>query len=137
VSGQKPSTLPWWVSTIALAGAALLTLGGILALVNPAMLVGRAAEIDAAARVYAGYLVSRNLAVAAMLLGAWIIRARAVLSGALLLTAIIQFLDVGLDCAEGRWAMVPGIAVLGILFLLAAVRTLGTPLWRIDSWRNP
>jgi hypothetical protein len=95
VSGQKHSTLPWWVSTIALAGAALLTLGGILALVNPAMLVGRAAEIDAAARVYAGYLVSRNLAVAAML-GAWIIRARAVLSGALLLTAMIQFLDVRL-----------------------------------------
>jgi hypothetical protein len=71
----RHSVLPWWLCAIVVAGAVLMILGGIIALVNPAMLVAKGEEINGAARVYAGYLVPRNLAIAAMLLGALIVRA--------------------------------------------------------------
>ncbi|HWZ52338.1 MAG TPA: hypothetical protein VNW54_12830 [Granulicella sp.] len=35
----RRAALPWWVSTVAVVGALLMGLGGIIALVKPAMLV--------------------------------------------------------------------------------------------------
>jgi hypothetical protein len=48
----------------------------------------------------------------------------------MVLTALIQILDAGIDCIEGRWTLVlvPGVAVLGIAFLFGATRTSGNPL---------
>jgi hypothetical protein len=53
----------------------------------------------------------------------------------LLLTAFIQLMDAGIDGVEGRWAIAPGVLVLGILFLLTARRISGFPFWRIEAWK--
>jgi hypothetical protein len=110
--------------------------GAVIALIHPAMLISAGAEINAAARVYAGYLVSRNLALAAMLLGMLAVRARGVLGSLMLLTACMQLLDAGMDCLEGRWALVPGVLVFAIVFLIGAARLSGQAFWKPAAWRD-
>ena len=109
------SNKPWWLPVIVAVGGGLMILGAVIALLNPAMLLSKGAEINGAVRVYAGYLVSRNLA-----LGALVRRARGALSVLMLLAGVIQILDAVIDGAEGRWVLVPGVAVLGIAFLFGA-----------------
>ena len=121
---------PRWVIATVMAGALLLGAGGIIALVRPEMLISPQAEMNSAARVYAGYLVSRNLALAIMLLAALGTGARQALSGLLALAALVQFIDMVLDAAEGRIALVPGVIALGVLFSLAAARMCGRPFWK-------
>jgi hypothetical protein len=75
-----------------IVGALLMAAGGIIALLKPAMLVSPDDQINRAAHVYAGYLVSRNLALAVMLLVALVMPARRMLSCLMVLTAIIQLL---------------------------------------------
>jgi hypothetical protein len=118
---EHKSTTPWWVCLIVVIGSVLLIAGGIIALVNPAMLVGRGEEINTAARVYAGYVVSRDIAIGGMLLGSLIVRARSALNAMMMLTALVQVVDVGIDCMEGRWSLVPGVLVLGVAFLFATI----------------
>ena len=132
-----PSALPWWVPFVVIACAFLLTAGAIVALVNPAMLVGPGENINGAVRVYAGYLVSRNLSVAVMLVGTLIIRARRALGFVLVLTALIQAMDAGIDCLEQRWALVPGVLIIGFLLLLSASRVSQSGFWKPDFWRDP
>ena len=50
------------------------------------------------------------------------------------LTAFIQIADAGLDCVEGRWPIVPGVLVLGLLFFLAAARLSGYLFWKAKAW---
>lgn len=126
----------WWVTAIVIFGAALMAAGGAIALIHPAMLVSPTAEINGATHVYAGYLVSRNLALAAMLLAMLGMRARKILGGLMVLTAIIQFLDAGMDLLEGRWAIVPGVLVFGTLFLFGAARLSGGAFWKAGAWRS-
>jgi hypothetical protein len=129
----ETSALPWWLYLIVITGALLLAAGGIIALIHPALLVPPGEEINGAVRIYAGYMVSRNLAIAVMLLGALSLRARGALSTLMVLVAFIQFLDAGINCFEGRWTLVPGVAVIGIAFLFGATRTAAHPLWEIGS----
>jgi hypothetical protein len=35
---------------------------------------------------------------------------------------------------EGRWIIVPGVVVFGLLFLLASARLCGHPFWRREAW---
>ncbi len=133
----ETSALPWWLHLIVITGALLMAAGGIIALIHPAMLVPPGEEINGAVRIYAGYMASRNLAIAVMLLGALSLRARGVLSTLMVLLTFIQFLDVGIDCFEGRWTLTPIVAVLGIAFLIGAKRAAAHPLWEIASWRYP
>ncbi len=72
----RHSTLPLWLPVTVIIGALLMAAGGFIALVHPAMLAPPGEEINGAVRVYAGYLVSRNLAIAIMLLGTLSIGAR-------------------------------------------------------------
>jgi hypothetical protein len=130
------ASLPGWVVASVIAGALLMGAGAAIALVRPAMLVAPKAEITDAVRVYAGYLVSRNLALALMLIAMLAIRARRVLSGLMLLTAFIQFIDAGMDVLEGRWAIVPGVLIFAIVFFLGAARLNGRPLWKVAAWRD-
>lgn len=116
--------LPWWVYAIVIVCALLMATGAIMALVNPAMLADSDEKIGPAVRVYANYLVSRNLAIAIMLLGALIIGARRLLATSMVLTVLIQFLDAGIDCFEERWTLVPGVLVLVVLLLVGAHRVL-------------
>ncbi len=61
-------------------------------------------------------------------------RSRA-LAQIVLLTALIQVVDAGMDCVEGRWPIVPGVLELVLLFFFAAARLNGHPFWRANPWR--
>jgi hypothetical protein len=111
-----------WVKIVALIGSLLLGAGAAIAYANPGMLLSPHAQVSEGVRVYAGYLVSRNAALALGLLGAVLFRLRTLLGNMLLLIGSVQIFDACIDAVEGRWTLVPGVTVLGILFLLAAVR---------------
>jgi hypothetical protein len=130
-SGTK---LPLWVQAVVVLGVALMAMGAVIALVHPGMLVAPGEEINGAVRVYAGYLVSRNFALAAFLLLSLGLRARGMLNSLVLLTACIQILDAGIDSFEGRWAIMPGVLVFGVMFLLVSARLCGYPFWRAAAW---
>jgi hypothetical protein len=127
------TAFPWWLQTIVLLGALLMGAGAVIALLNPAMLVSPHDEINAAVHVYAGYLFSRNAALAILLVGSMIFRAKGTLNTLILLTAFVQFLDAAVDCMEGRWVLVPGVLIFGLLFLLASARLSGHPFWRKEA----
>jgi hypothetical protein len=130
------ASLPWWVSGSVVVGALLMAAGGLIALIHPAMLVSPGAEINGAVRVYAGYLVSRNLALAIMLLVMLGLRTRGALSNLMVLTAFIQLLDAGMDFREGRWTLVPGVILFAVVFFLGAARLSGQPFWKLAAWRD-
>ena len=134
LSGGAP--LPWWLRTIIVLGALLIAMGAIIALVRPVMLVSPHDEIDGAVHIYAGYFASRNLGLAVMLLAAMTLRARSALNTLMLLTALIQVLDAGIDCFEGRWLIVPGVAVLGLMFFAGSTWLSGHPFWRVAAWKQ-
>jgi hypothetical protein len=48
---------------------------------------------------------------------------------------VIQLLDIGMDFAEGRWAVVPGVVILGALFFAASARISGYPFWKAEAWK--
>lgn len=135
-SSARPA-LPWWVLTIVIVCALLMATGAIMALVNPAMLADSDEKINGAVRVYAGYLVSRNLAIAAMLLGTLIAGARRPLGAMMVLAALVQFMDAVIDCFEARWTLVPGVLVLVLLLLIAASRVSQQRLLKVGFWRDP
>jgi hypothetical protein len=136
-SASSPATpLPWWLQTVVILGALLMAAGGIIALVKPAMLVSPGEQINQATRVYAGYMVSRNLALAAMLLIMLGIRARGVLRSLMVLTAFIQLLDAGMDVIEGRWAIVPGVVVYAAVFFIGAAWLSEQRVWKAAAWRG-
>lgn len=114
--------LSGWLIAAVVLGALLMAAGAAIALKDPAMLIGPHVEVNEGVRVYADYLVSRNLALAGMLIAALSMRALSALRTLVLLTAVIQLLDVCMDAMQGRWAIVPGVFVFGIIFLLVALR---------------
>jgi len=130
------AALPWWLRTIVVLGALLMATGAIIALLHPALLVSPHDEINGAVRIYAGYLTSRNLGIAIMLLLAMGLRANGALNTLMLLTAFIQVLDIGIDCVEGRWAVIPGVTVLAVMFFAGSARLSGFPFWRMGAWKQ-
>jgi len=134
LSRRKPS-IPSWVRIVVVIGALLMATGGVIALVNPAMLVSPGAQINGAAHIYAGYLASRNLCLGIMLLALMVIGATRALGNLMVLTAFIQIVDAGIDCIEGRWPIVPGVLIFGLIFFLGAARLSGYPFWKADAWR--
>jgi len=134
VSRDKRS-IPSWVRIAVVIGALLMATGGVIAMINPAMLVSPGDQINGAAHIYAGYLASRNLCLALMLLAVMAIRANNALSNLMVLTAFIQVVDAGIDCVEGRWPVVPGVLVFGLVFFLGAARLSGHPFWKVQAWR--
>ncbi|HEY6490942.1 MAG: hypothetical protein WCC26_13945 [Terracidiphilus sp.] len=132
---QKTSErVPWWIQLIVIVGALLSAAGAIIALVNPAMLVGSQAEINSAAHVFASYFAARNLALACILLALFGLGARRALGQILALVGVIQLIDTVMDCLEGRWAVAPGVLILGLLFLLAATKLCRRSLWNRQAW---
>ena len=94
--------------------------GATIALLRPLLLATRHDELNEAVRLYAGYFAARNLGIGILLLAALSVRARAMLKSLLVLTAVIQFFDAIIDCVEGRWAVLPGVIILGLAFCCAA-----------------
>jgi hypothetical protein len=134
VAQPATSPFPWWLQTIVLIGAILMAAGALIALINPAMLVSPHDEINAAVHIYAGYLFSRNAALAILLVASMLFRSKGTLNTLILLTAFIQLLDAAVDCMESRWAIAPGVVVFAVLFLLASARLTGHPFWRKEAW---
>lgn len=128
--------LPWWLRTIVVVGALLMATGAVVALLHPAMLVSPRDEINGAVHIYAGYFASRNLGLAIMLVAVMSLRARGMLNTLMLLTALTQLLDAGIDCLEGRWVVVPGVVVIGLLFFVGAARLSRYPFWRPGAWKQ-
>lgn len=131
-----PTPLPLWVIVTVTVGSFLMIAGAYLALFQPQMLLSPHQQITQGVHVYAGYLVSRNLALGVLLLVLLSLRARAALSTLMVLYAFIQLLDVCNDGFEGRWSIVPGILILGVLFLIGAARIAGHPFWSAKAWRQ-
>lgn len=136
IADAAKSPFPRWLPLIVVPGALLLAAGAIIALVNPAMLASPGIEINGAVHVYAGYLVARNLALALLLLVTLSMGARRPLSTLMVLTAAIQILDAVMDAVEGRWPLIPGVLVIGALFLFGAARITGSAIWKANAWRD-
>ncbi len=136
IEAPTQAGLPKWLPLIVVPGALLLAAGAIIALVNPAMLASPGIDINGAVHVYAGYLVARNLALAILLLVTLGMGLRRALSTLMVLTAVIQVLDAAMDIVEGRWPLIPGVLVIGALFLFGAARITGSPVWRAAAWRD-
>jgi hypothetical protein len=130
----RDSAIPFWSKLIVIIGAFLIAMGGVLALAHPASLVSSHVEINDAVRVYAGYLVSRNLAMAFLLIALLTLHAKRSLSQLMVLVALIQFLDACIDCWEGRWMLVPGVLLICVLFLIGAMQLSGHRPWSKDAW---
>lgn len=133
---QANQPIEWWLSAIVILGAALIAMGAIIALVHPAMLVSPHDDINGAVHIYAGYLAARNLALAFMLVALLLIGARRALGNLMVLVALIQILDACMDVAEVRWAIVPGVSIFGLVFLIGAARLCGFPFWRLAAWKQ-
>ena len=130
-------TIPLWLGAVVVLGAALTATGAVIALVHPIMLVSPHDEINGAVRIYAGYLVARNLAIAIMLLALLIVGARRALGNLMVLVGFIQLLDACMDVAEGRWTIAPGVLVFGLICRFAAARLCdGFPFWKLEAWRR-
>jgi hypothetical protein len=115
-------------------GIVLLAAGAIIALAHPILLVSPQDQINQSTRVFAGYLASRNMALALMLLATLLLRARKTLNILVLLTALIQLFDIGMEFAEGRWPVAPGVAILAALFFAASAKISGYPFWKKEAW---
>jgi Domain of unknown function (DUF4267) len=115
-------------------GAVLLAVGAAIALLRPAMLVSPYDAITPAVRTFADYFAVRNLAMALLLFALLIVGLRRALGNVLVLVATVQLLDALTDCVEGRWMLVPGVTILGFLFLFAATRLCGAPFWQRSAW---
>ena len=132
---EKTQAFPWWLNVIVVLGALLMATGGFIALLQPSRLVSPHDEINGAVHIYAGYFASRALVLSIMLLVALLFRAKGLLNSLMLLTAFVQLMDLGIDWHEGRWSVIPGVVVVGILFFVVAAKLSGYPFWRGAVWR--
>jgi hypothetical protein len=86
--------------------------------------------MNQAAYTYAGCLISRDLALAVMLLATLALRARHVLAGLMVLTALTQLIDAVVDATSGRASLLPILLVFVAAFLIGAARLSGQALWK-------
>lgn len=132
---QSVVHIPLWVSIVVIIGALLTAAGAIISKVDPTLLTNGSPMTDAA-RVYADYMFARNLPLAVMLLFLLAVRARRMLAGFMVLTALIQLVDVIDDLARGAFVLVPGLLVFAIVFLIGAWQLFGQAFWHVDAWRD-
>ncbi len=127
--------IPLWVAIVVILGALLTATGAVISKVDPTLLTN-GSPMTEAARVYADYMFARNLPLALMLLFLLAVRARRMLAGFMVLTALIQFVDVINDLARGAFVLVPGLLVFAIVFLIGAWQLFGQAFWHVDAWRE-
>ena len=132
---QSVVHIPLWVSIVVIIGALLTATGAIISKVDPTLLTNGSPMTDAA-RVYADYLFARNLPLAIMLLFLLAVKARRMLAGFMVLTALIQLVDVINDLARGAFLLVPGLLIFAAVFLIGAWQLFGQAIWHVDAWRE-
>lgn len=141
VQAGNHSTLPplsrisLWVSIVVILGAVLTIVGAVISKVDPALLTNGSSVTDAA-RVYADYTFSRNLSLAILLIFLLVTSSRRMLAGFMVLTALIQIIDVFNDLSRGDFLLVPGLLVFAIVFLFGASSLFKQALWRVDAWHE-
>jgi hypothetical protein len=135
-AGEANQPLARWIRLLVIVGAFLMALGSVLALVQPAMLVGKTDAINGAVHIFAGYFAVRNFVLALMILALLAVSALRALGNFMVLVGFVQLLDVCLDVAEGRWAIAGGVLVFGLLLLVGGARLCGYPFWRIEAWKR-
>lgn len=116
-------TLPWWLTVIVIIGALLTATGAVLAI------FASGEHLNAAGHNYADYFITRNLAVAVMLLVTLALRARRVLAALMILTALIQFLDAVTAIATARLGLVPIDLIFAAVFTFGAACLSGSRPW--------
>ena len=132
---QSVVHIPLWVSIVVILGALLTAAGAVISKVDPTLLTNGSPMTDAA-WVYADYMFARNLPLAVLLLLLLAVRARRMLAGFMVLTALIQLVDVINDLVRGAFVLVPGLLVLAIVFLIGAWQLFGQAVWHVDAWRE-
>src|SRR5258708_19694841 len=113
---QSVVPIPPWVSIVVILGALLTATGAIISKVDPTILTNGSSMTDAA-RVYADYMFARNLPLAVMLLLLLAARARRMLAGFIVLTALIQFVGIIDDLAGGAFLLFPLLLLFPLFFL--------------------
>jgi hypothetical protein len=134
ISRLRLLAVPVWANVVVVIYAILMAAGGMIAMVKPALLLAPQAQINDAVRIYAGYLTARNLTLAVMMLVLLVVGARRALGNLVAVVGFIQIMDFGVDCAEARWTVAPGVLVLGILLLVTASRISGSAFWHRAAW---
>lgn len=132
---EQVGSMPWWIAAIVIAGAALAASGAVISRAAPTMLTG-GAPMSAAASVYADYFFARNLPLAAMLIILLCLRARQALAGVMVLTALIQLMDVVNDLTRGQLLFVPGLLVFALAFAGTAAWLLRRPAGQAGARRE-
>jgi hypothetical protein len=127
--------IPLWISIVVILGSLLTATGAVISKVDPTLLTNGSTMTDAA-RVYADYMFARNLPLALMLLFLLAVRARRMLAGFMVLTALIQLVDMINDVARGAVVLVPGLLVFAIVFLIGAWQLFGEAFWHLDARRE-
>ena len=133
---QSVARFPLWVSIVVILGALLTLTSAVISKVDPTLLTN-GNPITASARIYADYMFARDLALAVMLLLLLVVRARRILAGFMVLTVLIQCVDIVDDLFRGAFLLLlPVVFVFAIVFLLAAGRLFGRAIWHVDAWRE-
>ena len=132
---QAAMRIPAWVSIVVILGAALTVTGAVISKVDPTLLTN-GDPMTSAARVYADYMFARNLSIAVLLLFLLAAKARRMLAGFMVLSALIQLVDIVDDLTRGNFVLVPGLLVFAIVFLIGASRLFGQAPWRLTAWRD-
>jgi len=133
---QSVARFPLWVSIVVILGALLTLTSAVISKVDPTLLAN-GNPITASARIYADYMFARDLALAVMLLLLLVVRARRMLAGFMVLTVLIQGVDIVDDLFRGAFLLfLPVVFVFAIAFLLAAGRLFGRAIWHVDVWRE-
>ncbi len=126
-------TTPWprWVAPIVILGALLTATGAVTAL------LASGDHLNTAGQSYADYFVTRNLAMAAMLIVMLVLRDRRILAALMTLTALIQLLDAVTAAATARLGLIPIDLVFVAVFLLAAAQLSGKRPWHRTARQGP
>ena len=132
---QSVTRFPLWVSIVVILGALLTLTSAVISKVDPTLLTN-GNPMTASARIYADSMFARELALAVMLLLLLGVRARRMLAGFMVLTVLIQLVDIVDDLFRGAFLLLPVVFVFAIVFLLAAGRLFGRAIWHVDAWRD-
>ena len=133
---QSVARIPLWVSIVVILGALLTLTSAVISKVDPTLLTN-GNPMTASARIYADYMFARDLALAVMLLLLLVVRARRMLAGFMVLTVLIQCVDIVDDLFRGAFLLLlPVVFVFAIVFLLAAGKLFGRAIWHVDVWRE-
>jgi hypothetical protein len=132
---QTVRRIPAWVSVVVILGVALTVTGAVISKVDPTLLAN-GDPMTSAARVYADYMFARNLSIAVLLLFLLAVGASRMLAGFMVLSALIQLVDIVDDLARGDFVLVPGLLLFAIVFLIGASRLFGQAPWRLAAWRK-